>query len=34
MAASDVGRHLLCCRTINIITYFDGSDVNIYMQKS
>jgi len=34
MASLGVGRSLLCCRTINIIAYCDGSDVNICMRKS
>jgi len=34
MASSGVGKGLLCCRTINIIAYCDGNDVNICVQKS
>ena len=34
MASSGVGKWLLCFRTINIITYCDGNDVNIFLRKS
>jgi hypothetical protein len=34
MASSGVGKGLLCFRTINIIAYCDGSDVNICVRKS
>jgi hypothetical protein len=34
MASSVVGKGVLCFRTINIIPYSDGNDVNICMRKS
>jgi len=34
MASSGLGKGLLCFRTINIIAYCDGNDVNICVRKS
>ena len=34
MASSGVGKGLLCFRTIYIIAYCDGNDVNLCVRKS